>query len=212
MLKKTLISLLTLLACTTGLSSAQVVINVGAKAGINFADIRTQAASGPGFRQGFAGGGFVTVDLVGPLAFQSEALYMGKGFRGELIGRPENATLSLSYLEIPLLLKIQAPMVGNSRSNVYAGPALSYKLNESFDVPPSAEGVDEPSEDVARSFDIGGSVGIEFGFELGGGLLLLDIRFTPGLSDIAVDGNNSDYALDPDASNQVFTLMTGFVF
>lgn len=208
MVKRGFVAALLLSFCLPILSSAQPVFRYGAKAGVNFADIRT-AASGPGFRTAPAGGLFVTADPTGSIALQSELLYMGKGFQNELLGRPETATLNLTYLEAPVLLKVQAPLIGSSLVNIYGGPSLAVKINESFEVPP-APGVSPPEDQIAKTWDWGTAIGIEFGFEAGEGYLLLDLRFTPGFSNISASPTDNDATLSSDASNQVFTFMAGY--
>lgn len=212
-MRKTLFLLLfAVFLSSPNLSWGQISLGYGAKAGVNFADVRTTVASGPGFRRGFAGGGFVFVDLGNSLFVQAEGLYMGKGFQGPLLGRPEEATLAVEYISIPLLLKLRAPLLGNANTHIYAGPSFAFKREESFDVPSTAEGISEPTVDLVQKRDVGVAMGVRFGFELGPGSVIFDVRFTPGLSEIARDSQDGDYSLDPGASNQVFSLMTGFSF
>ncbi|MFB6099068.1 MAG: hypothetical protein ABEK84_08170, partial [Salinibacter sp.] len=77
-----------------------------------FADIQTQESGAGGRRRALAAGVFFTVDPVGTFAFQSELLYMGKGDSDKIIltgqGRTAEVSLKINYIEVPLLVKLQA--------------------------------------------------------------------------------------------------------
>lgn len=198
---------LALLGLSAHPCSGQPSYEFGAKAGVNYADIQAQLAGAGGRRAAPAGGLTFTVDPAGTFAFQAELLYMGKGDTDEVIvsGEGDTAEISLiiDYIELPLFAKLQAPLLGNSVASLFAGPALAVKVNEELDDPTTGRTV----PNITRPFDVGASAGVEFGFGVGEGRLLLEARVTPGLFKIS-DG---DY-LRPEATNHVFTLMTGFSF
>ncbi|MFB6273195.1 MAG: outer membrane beta-barrel protein, partial [Salinibacter sp.] len=114
---------------------AQVQIRVGVREGGNFATLqggdRTQAVT-PRFskspatlsrRPGLILGGLVQLDPNGPLAFQSEALWIWKGATGTT-NRGEIVT-TLNYLEVPLLAKYRLPVSWKSiTGHLLAGPTF----------------------------------------------------------------------------------------
>lgn len=185
---------------------AQVSFEYGAKVGLNYADIQTEKVGAGGRRKAPAVGVTFMVDPAGTLAFQSELLYMGKGDQDEAFtgedGNTADVTVRIDYLELPLLAKLQAPLLGNSEASLFAGPALAFKINEELDDPRSARTV--PT--IAKRVDVGGTIGVEFGFGVGEGRLTLEARVTPGLMEIS----EGTY-LRPESSNHVFSLMAGFV-
>lgn len=208
MLKNVVLAIIPIFLLSLTPCAGQVSIDYGMKGGLNSSDIQSQQVGGGERRTAPAGGIMVMFSPPGTFAFQPELLYMGKGDKEDVIvegGREETVTLKLNYLELPLLAKLRAPILGNAEAGVYAGPALALKLKEELTDP---LGLVEPDESpIAKDTDLGAAMGIEFGFGLGSGRILLDLRVTLGVSDIA-EGT----FLRSDASNQNFSLMTGFAF
>lgn len=196
---------------------AQLPLDFGIKGGVNFADIRTEAVGGGERRSGLAAGAFVAFDTPGPLVLQAEMLYMQKGDEDKVGTGAEQVTgtLKLDYLEIPLLVKLRGDLLGNARAEIFVGPAFAFKVREDFKLSGNTEGitfVDE--EDNAMGTDFGVVFGVGFGIEGPPGTLLFDLRFTPGIGEIAEIGKGgpSEFELRPDASNSVFSVMIGLEF
>lgn len=186
--------------------AGQPTFEYGAKGGVNFSTIETSTASS-GRLSGFVGGGLLMADLNGTLALQTEILYSEKGNRDEVLGSNEISIVRLGYVEAPLLVKLQAPLLGNSEAGLYAGPAPALKLHEQL----SGPGFEGVVEDITAKYDLGFTIGVEFGFGVGNGRFVVDARLTQGVSKIFAD-SNPDLNLDPDATNHSFTLMSGFIF
>lgn len=184
--------------------SAQISVEVGAKGGLNFSDIKIEAPGSGGQRRTAPGGGlFLTVDPDRSVAFQAELLYMGKGDRWSFF--EVESTLKLSYIELPLLFKLQADLLGNSVASLYGGPAPALKTSEEV-IDPT---LDRDVRDTAKKFDLGAAFGVEFGFGIGEERFLLDLRLTPGFSNI----KQGEYeVLGPNSSNQVLSIMAGVAF
>lgn len=203
---KTALLALALAALSLSPSHAQIEYEYGVKAGLNYSDIQTSEVGAGGRRRAPALGAIFMVDPAGTLAFQAELLYMGKGDRDEVIvGSTRNTAevvVRIDYVEVPVLVKLQAPLLGNAEASLFLGPTVAVKVNEELDDPTSAETV----TNIAKPLDLGGTVGIEFGFGLGEGRLTLGVRVTPGLSEIS-DGSY----LRPQSSNHVFSVMAGYV-
>lgn len=198
---------------TAQITDAIADIELGIKAGVNYTDIQSDRVGGDERRRAYVGGGFVEVDLVGPFAVEAELLYSQKGDETN-IGSGASASrfkLKLNYLEVPVLLKLQGPLLGNAEANFYAGPAVGVKVSE------SVEGL-SPNTQVtgtfAKSTDIGAAFGIEFGFGLGDGRFIVDFRFTPGFTEIREDailqaGTDAFEIPAPEASNSTLSVMVG---
>jgi hypothetical protein len=75
------------------------------------------------YRDGIAGGAMIAVPITEALAVQAEALFAQKGAYSNFSGA--DATFAQDYLEIPLLLRWNAPEFGRLAPFVLAGPALS---------------------------------------------------------------------------------------
>lgn len=80
-------------------------IAIGAKGGVNFADVSSDefGLGGAGGRTGLVGGGFFQATGSGGLGFQTELLYSQKGLSALVTGG--TAVAELDYVEIPLLLR-----------------------------------------------------------------------------------------------------------
>lgn len=200
---------LALLALCWSPCSAQISFESGAKVGLNFANIEGENTPGTGGRRRTAPAGGVTfmVDPGGSLAFQTELLYMSKGDQW-IFGLGESSSrtdYTLDYLELPLLLKLQASLLGSSEASLYAGPAPALKINGEV----TGAGTTPETENLAKRVDLGGAIGVEFGFGVGEGRLVLDIRITPGFVGIK---RGDDELLPSGSSNQVFSIMGGFAF
>ncbi|GEM_PF-1104417 len=84
-------------------------------------------------RTAFTGGAFFTLGLWRILAIQPEVLLAMKGTRASNPTQnftTGDLTLSMNYLEIPLLLKVYIPLKNpNLRPNLFAGPAISFLIS-----------------------------------------------------------------------------------
>ena len=84
-------------------------------------------------RKAFAGGAFFTLGLGRIFAIQPEVLLTMKGTRASNPTQnftTGDLTLSMDYIEIPLLLKAYIPVKNpNLRPNLFAGPAIAFLIN-----------------------------------------------------------------------------------
>jgi hypothetical protein len=202
-----------LMAYPTVAASQPLTYDWGIKGGINSSDFQSSTVGGDERRRAYVGGGFFEADFVGPFSVQAELLYSQKGDESE-VGSGALRTrfrVKLNYIEVPVMLKLQGPLLGNAEANFYAGPAFAFKVSESVDgLAPNTEVVGT----VAKSTDVGAAIGVEFVFGLGPRQLLFDLRFTPGFAEIrdnariVTEGSFADIP-DPEASNSTFSLMVG---
>ncbi|HEY5132378.1 MAG TPA: porin family protein, partial [Candidatus Krumholzibacteriaceae bacterium] len=118
---------------------------------------------------------------------------------------PVDLTVKLTYFEIPVLARLNIPTGGAVCPNVYAGPAIGFKM--------SAKGEAE-SGSLSAENDIEGLKRTDFGIIVGGGLefkltsirLLFDARYEAGLTSI------DDTADAIDVKNGAISFMVGFGF
>jgi hypothetical protein len=106
-MKKSLIAILML---ATGIV-ANAQIKFGVKAGVNIANVHaSQVSSIESFNSNtsFHAGGLVSIPLVGKLELQPEIMFSGEGTKYTNDG--DNYTYNFGYINIPVLLKIKAPM------------------------------------------------------------------------------------------------------
>lgn len=204
-------------------SHAGVLAGKGVRAGLTVANLRGDFADlmGTDRRIGFAGGGFLRINVPGRVELQTELLYSMKGATthvdltdesGNLIGTA-TTTYQVDYLEIPVLLRVTVGGAGPVQPSLLLGPSLGVKLKGrlAYDGPgPDMSGNLDQVE--AADFGLVGGVGLEFGHTPA--RVLLDARYTLGLMDV--------YALElmnvtgpPSALNArtgTFTITAGLGF
>jgi len=123
--------LLLLAALVAAAPTAFAQATFGLKAGLNVATIipdNDEDLADRGAKLGFTGGVFAEVPVASGFSLQPEVLYTQKG-----VSRDEpNESIGVDYLEIPVLAKVALPVSEFLDLDVYAGPALAVKLQETF--------------------------------------------------------------------------------
>ena len=193
-----------------GLSAAsaegQTVFTGGAKGGITFATLPaagTELDADTGYRMGALAGGFVAVEFGGMYAFQPEFLYAMKGVELSYQGYTQKDAIELSYLEIPLLFRISPRTNGRVGFDLFAGPAVSFRMSAKFrsEFGDQTDGMD--LKDEVKTTD--------FGLVVGGGIhigkVLIEARWTEGL----IDASARD-SFEKDLKNRAFSILVGFKF
>ncbi len=206
--------------CVPPTTQAQVDITSGFKGGLHSADLVADDLSAAleipeeftERRRGMAIGGFVQIDFTGPFALQPEAAYVQKGFDIPTIPNDPNVeagSLALDYVEIPVLAKLQIPVAGPITPTVFAGPAVSVNVNAEFDEP--RPGTDPRDiSDFVNGTEVGAHMGAGLDIEAGGMLLMLDARYTRGLTGVFDEEEINDAASD--ITNEGFRISLGIGF
>lgn len=177
----------------------------GVKAGANFANVDFQGDDDTfnfDRRTGLTAGLFVVWPANSRLALQTEALYSQKGITLDEGGA--SGTTKIDYLDFPVLARFSSSPSGGTSFHLFAGPSFGFRVSAKTEV--SVDGEEDFSEDIDEEIervDLGLVVGagVEFG------RLVVDGRYTWGLSDL--DADKSD---DIKIRNRVFTVMAGFRF
>ena len=151
---------------------------------------------------GLCAGGFIRFNISETFAIQPEVLYTMKGakFEETILGETMKFEMNLSYLEIPVLLKLMIPTPGGIKPNLYAGPALAIKLSSKTKLEYAGETEEEDIEEM-KDTDFGLIIGAGVDF----GKLTVDLRYVLGLTTI------SDVE-DEDVKNGVISLIVGYSF
>lgn len=207
-MKKCLI-LLFILTAFTSLSLAQM--QIGPKAGLNIASIggddADQILEGQSLdsKTGFAGGLFFMYQFSKMFAIQPEAYYTMKGATyseggGEL-------TISLDYIEVPLLFKLLIPIEGsNIKPSIFAGPSIGFNMTAKSKVEFEGESQENDFKDETKSTEFSLAFGGGLGFMVGKNELGVDVRYILGLSTF-------DDSSDPwDLKNNVINVNAYFGF
>ena len=189
----------------------------------------------PDARIGFVGGAFLSINTSPTFSIQPEVLYSVKGVEKKLRYNYNNTDfetvlqIEMTYLEIPVLLKYKFPSEGKIRPSLYVGPALGFNLDGTFSAEEGVQGgfADDLGDiDIAnlKSTEFSAVVGGELGVALGNTILLLDLRYTQGLTKAFEDASfataivNNEWAFvntageADDVKNSSFSVVVGISF
>ena len=151
----------------------------------------TVAAAAPEPTMNF--GGFITIDVAGPLSFQPELLFAAQGHRihnknarpvitGSGTKPPQaDRVILIRYVEIPLLLRASNRTGQDSSVYLIAGPSLAIRRNAVIRQVSDSGRHEEITDQVT-----GNNMSIVFGGGLQHQRWLVDARVTRGLRNVAV--------------------------
>jgi hypothetical protein len=193
-----------LLLAGAGPALAQTTVAVGAKAGVNFANLNFEGDTGGvefDNKTGFVGGLFVVAPANGQFALQAEALFSQKGAKLEEGGN--SATVRLDMLDIPVLARISSAASNGASFHLFGGPSFNFKLSAKQEFEFAGVEEEEDLDDEVKGFETAFVVGagVEFG------RLVLDGRYSWGLTDL-----NNEEEEDVKVKTRVFSFMVGFRF
>ena len=163
------------------------VTGFGIKAGVAMSNIFGKDVYDQRFRVGFSYGVFMTYGFGRRFAIQPELLYVMKGSK-YVNGQGSDAyreTMSLEYVEVPILAKYDLPLFRRFRTHVFAGPAPAMKIRARVDARFAGESQQETLDDVmgvdARPRRPGPGPEIPSGR----GRVTVDLRYTAGLTTLS---------------------------
>ncbi len=114
------------------------------------------------------------------------------------------------YIELPILFSFTAPSKGAVRGNFYFGGygayAVNYSMKQQLRNPITDQVVYENPEDTDDFIpaEAGACLGGGFGIDIDGFMLLIDARYTHGLTEI--------YDVSDQVLNRTFTVSVGVGF
>ena len=143
-------------------------------------------------RYGPSVGAYAEFEATPILSFQPELLFATKGgatsanselfVPGSPFGGGGTATLQVSAIEIPLLLRASADLGGNLRPSIVVGPAFSFELSEQLRVTGPRSGTTDSNS--LKNSDIGLTTGIGLDLPRPSGFWRLDVRSNFGLTNV----------------------------
>jgi hypothetical protein len=212
-----------ILLLTTPATSAELdltIANKGIKGGLALGSLRGDDIRGSNVRETFAFGAFVNLALSEYFAFQPELLYSQKGADDYVVGYKQ--VVKLSYIEVPVLLKVYYRGEADVSPNLFFGPYIAFNVKASVE---TASAADNEEIDLIndKSVDYGLVFGAGTDWDVEHGILSLEVRYSMGLSDIFEDTDDttsSGILRDPDdmvtpltaVHNGSFMVLVGFGF
>lgn len=176
--------------------------------GINFAKFGGDDVGDVETRTGFHAGLFLSVPLGNYFALVPGAAYSQEGTSVDA-GGGISGTFKLDYLEIPVLLKLGAPLQGKGtlRPFVMAGPSLGFRLSCKLHAESGSQSAEADCDDPSIQLE---SKSVQFSALFGAGIdvgrVTLGLKYQLGLSSIDDTGG------DADVKNRVLSIFAGYGF
>ena len=189
------------IAITPGVAAAQEV-GFGVKGGFNLSTIAFDPSDVEwGTRFGVVAGGFVALPLNSRLTIQPEGLFSQKGGTAEI--DDIEASIRLTYLEVPVLAKYAVWTGGGRSFSLFGGPSMAFNLSSDTSATVGGEEIDVDIDEDVETFDFGIAAGLEYAI----GRFSIDARYTFGLT-------NLNAAEDDDTilKNRALSVMAGWRF
>ena len=132
------------------------------------------------------------------LSLRLEPMYLEKGGKVELrnfFGEDFTASLRLSYVELPVFLKVARP-TGTVRPYLIVGPSLGYRTGvKTRDEATGEEETPEDADEVFEKWDFGVGAGGGLSFNVGRSTIFAEGRYTWGLSTVNKEEDPEDAKL-----------------
>jgi hypothetical protein len=171
-------------------------ITVGIKGGINIADLEIDNSEGgeeTDSRTAFGFGAYAEFGIGDVFAIQPEVLYAPKGATDQ--EEDVKLTFRVNYIEVPLLLKARIPVKSSAmRPSLYVGPVIAFETKcevegEGGGITATADcdAISDFGADAdikTKSVDLGIALGGSLAIPAGPVILVGDVRYTLGLTNI----------------------------
>jgi len=201
-LKIMLAALMAMVALTMNFEAkAQTKVwSIGPEAGISFSKYGKDASSNS-FKPGAIGGLFVTYSIINTFGVTAKFLIHQKGASFE----PDDTKQTLTYVEIPIIGRYFFNKEGKVRPNIFLGPSFSFLTGVKNKVGSNNPEKIDYNNDY-NNVDVGVTTGFGCNIRIQNETyLVLDGRYTHGLSDLSKSNNNN-------VNNQSLAFTAGVSF
>jgi hypothetical protein len=177
------------------------VWSIGPELGINLAKYGDDGSDSD-FKTGILGGGFLTYSIRNTHAFTGKVLFSQKGAQDN----DGNEKQTLNYIEVPVIVRLFFNRDGAFRPNIFAGPSFGFLTGVRNKIGDGDYQKLDNYGDFYNTFDLGVTAGLGFNYECSPGTrILIDARYTHGLTDISKSSNTS-------IINQAIGITAGVAF
>jgi len=186
----------------------QKTTRIGVKAGLNSATL-SASSNGESFPYermiSFAAGGVAVMAINDRMSLQGEALYIRKGADMDLSDLGGGSgTVTLDYIEIPVLGRADFGAGTGTKPFVYGGAALAVFMSAGLEIDGESQEIDE---DTISKLDVALQIGGGVEIPMSSGAVTLEARYSHGLL-------NADDSPDStvEVYNRVLSFFGGFLF
>lgn len=194
---------------------AQTNISIGAKAGLNMANA-TFDPDLPGSvtkssRTGFQFGGALAVGFAPMFALQVEPMFQSGG--SEISGPGGKITFKTSFIEVPILFKVNIPVPGSVTPYAFVGPNIAFvmsskQLAEITGFASNETDIKDQTSSINFSLDIGAGAGFKVAPLT---TVTLDVRYSLGLANLLNDQGKQSTGYNSIKSTG-FQILAGVMF
>lgn len=178
-------------------SAAQGPVSIGVKAGVNVAKLKfddSDENDDVKSRLAAVGGLYLSKPVNDNVSVRVEGLFSQKGAKAE--GGSDDATIKLTYVDVPVLLDFSPSSSGTSRFHVFTGPQMGFNTKAQV----KSGGVTVDFDEEVKSTDFSWVLGVG----VSNGRFSADASYALGLSNIAEDSGS-----DGGVKNRVFSVKFG---
>ncbi|HWA56018.1 MAG TPA: porin family protein [Gemmatimonadales bacterium] len=180
----------------------------GPQAGVNFARFGGGDVGSVDSRTGIQVGMFAAFPLGKYFAISPAVAYAQEGTSVD-VGGGLSGTFKLDYIEVPVLLKLGAPLQGSGRLRpwVAAGPALGFRVGCRLAASSGTQSAEADCDDNQVGLK---TKAVQFSTVFGGGIdigqVSVGLRYQLGMTSI------DDTGSDADIRNRVLAIVAGYAF
>lgn len=194
---------------------AQTHISVGARAGLNIANLTFDpdlaSTVTKSSRTGFKFGGALQVEFAPMFALQVEPMFATGG--SEISGPGGKITFKASFIEVPILLKVNVPVAGSVTPYAFLGPNIAFimsskELAEITGFPSNEADIKDQTSSINFSLDFGAGAGFKVAPLT---TILLDVRYSLGLANMLNDQGKQSTGYNSIKSTG-FQIVAGVMF
>ena len=192
---------LLLFSTVSYLSFSQLGLNIGVKAGINFANLTNASGVNADNYTGFMFGGYIKKKKKNFFGFRSEIILSRQGY--DFRTNTDTGNVTLDYLLLPQLITLNF----TKRIQIHAGAQAAFLLNSGVDT--TGNGSSGSLFNYLNRFDYGLVAGGEVR-PIGG--FFIGARINVSLNNISKGGSNPNFIPGVDAKSNVTQVYAGWRF
>jgi hypothetical protein len=183
------------LAASLGAGTAAAQMTIGVKGGLNLATASVTvsgAGLSPGTRTAFHGAAVIGMQVGTGFAIEGQVRFAGKGFEPGDEGSGVATSLTMDYVEFPILATFTFPREPTLlAARAFAGPSIGLRASCNLEALSDQTGFTDCDGDLSKTFDFSAVVGagIKIGRGLGG--FVLDVSYDWGFLDITSGGEDA---------------------
>jgi hypothetical protein len=207
------VSILSVLLISSSASTG--VLDFGIKGGVNIANIYgDDVEDDADWKTAFAGGVFLDWGLTPAIGIQPELLYVQNGTTGAFLDA--DLSLKFSYLQVPVLFKVDLPVSGTLIPVLYAGPYVSILLDSKLTLEADNNSASLGLKDYTKSYDAGFTFGAALDIGLSTGKIIIEGRYNLGMTEVDDGIGTGMTGIEDieksDMKNQSWMVLLGFAF